>query len=103
MLNDNNDDYEENYDAKKIVKTFPPTRGSRKNGFPAVIIIHQVTKEKFTIHRKNLEEDGKKKAISSSKIEEISMIDGDDENSGKDDTPTLDQRYHTIYSHIIIS
>ena len=103
MPNDTNDAYEENYDAKKIVQAFPPKRGSRKNGFPAVIIIHQVTKEKFAIHRKNLEEVGKKKAISSSKIEEISMIDADDENSGKDDTPTLDQRYHTIYSHIIIS
>ena len=92
MLNDNNDDYEENYDAKKIVRTFAPTRGSRKNGFPAVIIIHQVTKKKFSTHRKKLEEVGKNKAISSSKIEEISMIDADDEISGKDDTPSLDQR-----------
>ena len=89
---DNNDDYEENYDAKKIVQAFPPTRGSRKNGFPAVIIIHQVTKEKFATRRKKLEEVGKKKAISSSKIEEISMIDADDEISEKDNTPTLDQR-----------
>ena len=92
MLNDNNDDYEENYDAKKIVKTFPPARGSRTNGFPAVIIIHHVTKKKFATHRKKLEEVGKNKAILSSKIEEISMIDADDEISGKDDTPSLDQR-----------
>ena len=43
-------------------------------------------------HPLKLEEVEKKKAISSSKIEEISMIDADDENSGKVDTPTLDQR-----------
>ena len=81
----------DDHDTKKSAQPYPPTNGFRKHGFPAVIIIHQVSKEKFATHRKKLEEVGNKKAISSSKIKDISMIEKD-EVSTKDDKPTLDQR-----------
>ena len=74
-------------DTKQSDQTYPQTIGSRKNGFPAVIIIHQVTKEKSAFSRKKSLEDFIEKREMISKLDDISMIDEDD-GSGNDESAT---------------
>ena len=79
MINSNN--------TKQSVESYPKTIGSRKNGFPAVIIIHQVTKEKTAFGRKKSLEDFVEKREMISKLDDISMIDEDD-GSENDESAT---------------
>ena len=65
---------------KKSFHSTPQTIGSRKNGFPAVIIIHQITNNSNSFHRKkdsksSIDIVDKDTPISSPKLEEIPYID----------------------------
>ena len=77
-------------DTKQSDQSYPPAIGSRKNGFPAVIIIHQVTKGKSAFSRKQSLEDFVEKREMISKLDDISMIDEDD-GSGNDESATANQ------------
>ena len=74
-------------DTNQSVESYPQRIGSRKNGFPAVIIIHQVTKEKSAFSRKKSLEDFVEKREMIAKLDDISMIDEDD-GSENDESAT---------------